>query len=529
MHAPESKLKEFIGPQTLNILSALNPELLTKANLVILAAQSAEQLDMLRDSSRRGQLIRMLSLPKARELATKLAIRCTDAELFDRIVTMADDPHSETALRSFLGVVTPDRAPESFESSIKTIPPNYGLFPYQYCAAQATLLELQHHPYKVILHMPTGAGKTRTAMHVVSEILSRNPNRLIVWLAQSTELLEQAADEFEKAWSSLGPFQTEVTRYWGSHEPDIAQVRTGFLVAGLGKLHALSTRDKHMIQCLGDRAILTVIDEAHQAIAPSYRALTTSLHEKKPDNLLLGLTATPGRTWADIEADRDLAEFFSNKKVILKVEGFTNPVQFLIEQGYLARPTFRTLNVQSGFELSVSDLSEIAMNYEIPESVLCRLAQDEQRSIRIITTVEELLARHHRVILFASTVGHAHLLRSMLTLRGAEAFVVTATTDRLSRERMLNRFKSTAGKAIVICNYGVLTTGFDAPRTSAAVIARPTKSLVLFSQMVGRAIRGPRAGGNPTAEIVTVVDPQLPGFGSIAEAFLNWEDVWDEH
>jgi superfamily II DNA or RNA helicase len=77
-------------------------------------------------------------------------------------------------------------------------------------------------------------------------------------------------------------------------------------------------------------------------------------------------------------------------------------------------------------------------------------------------------------------------------------------------------------------NYGVLTTGFDAPQTSAALIARPTKSLVLYSQMIGRAIRGPRAGGNETAEILTVVDTGLQGFGDVEQAFLNWEDVWQE-
>jgi len=81
---------------------------------------------------------------------------------------------------------------------------------------------------------------------------------------------------------------------------------------------------------------------------------------------------------------------------------------------------------------------------------------------------------------------------------------------------------------LVICNYGVLTTGFDAPNTSATVIARPTKSLVLYSQMVGRATRGPKAGGNVTCEISTVVDIGLPGFGDLAEAFTNWEDVWNE-
>ena len=87
-------------------------------------------------------------------------------------------------------------------------------------------------------------------------------------------------------------------------------------------------------------------------------------------------------------------------------------------------------------------------------------------------------------------------------------------------------FKAASDEPRVIVNYGVLTTGFDAPQTSAAVIARPTKSLVLFSQMVGRATRGERAGGNKRAEVATVVDTRLPGFCNMADAFDNWEDVW---
>ena len=78
----------------------------------------------------------------------------------------------------------------------------------------------------------------------------------------------------------------------------------------------------------------------------------------------------------------------------------------------------------------------------------------------------------------------------------------------------------------VITNYGVLTTGFDAPRTNTAVIARPTDSVVLFSQMVGRASRGTRAGGNKECKIITIVD-ELPGFRSVAEAFEYWDDIWE--
>ena len=103
---------------------------------------------------------------------------------------------------------------------------------------------------------------------------------------------------------------------------------------------------------------------------------------------------------------------------------------------------------------------------------------------------------------------------------------MTANTPAGERARLIAKYKSTKPVPVVLCNYGVLTAGFDAPRTSAAVIARPTKSLVLYSQMVGRATRGPKAGGNTEAEIVTVVDTSLPGFGAMSDAFRNWEDVW---
>ena len=78
----------------------------------------------------------------------------------------------------------------------------------------------------------------------------------------------------------------------------------------------------------------------------------------------------------------------------------------------------------------------------------------------------------------------------------------------------------------ILINYGVLTTGFDAPKTNIAMITRPTQSVVLYSQMVGRASRGPRAGGNKNCKIITIVD-QIPGFRALSEAFAYWDDLWE--
>jgi DNA repair protein RadD len=516
--APETALRDFVGEPTLGVVAIMNPELLTKDNLVALALHSAEPWQMLRDPVSRDQLIAMLPLAKATELAEKLGLRAVGNRVFDRLSDLVRQKGMDDRLLEFFGIVVPERAPGGEESPERTVDPAYPLFAHQLCVADRARNALREHPHKALVHMPTGSGKTRTAMHLVCEWHNRADDRLVVWLAQSSELLEQAASEFERAWSSRGRSAARVYRYWGDYEPELPHARSGFLVAGFAKLYALYRRDPNMILRLGDRATLTVVDEAHQAIAPTYRALTSFISEKRPGNALLGLTATPGRTWSDIAKDAELSSFFDNRKITIEVDGYDNAVDFLIDRGFLARPTFRVLEIAPGAigrQFHADDSDEIA-----------GLGDVDRRNVEVLNTIEDLATRHRRIIVFAASVAHAHLLSSILTLRGTESHVVTASTDRAARERILRRFKGNGVEPQVVCNYGVLTTGFDAPNTSAAVIARPTKSLVLYSQMVGRAIRGPAAGGNATAEIVTVVDTDLPGFGSVADAFINWEDVW---
>src|SRR3546814_14866241 len=85
-------------------------------------------------------------------------------------------------------------------------------------------------------------------------------------------------------------------------------------------MSALDNRDPATLLRLADRVSLTIIDEAHQAIAPTYAAILTALYSKRPHNALLGLTATPGRSWSDIGEDRKLSDDFDGRKVTLEVE-----------------------------------------------------------------------------------------------------------------------------------------------------------------------------------------------------------------
>ena len=375
-----------------------------------------------------------------------------------------------------------------------------------------------------MLHLPTGVGKTRTAMSIVATHLRSRSTGLVLWLAATRELLEQAAAEFEETWRAVGDRQVDSLRFWASYNPPVDQVTDGIVIAGLGKLHFYG-KERRRLWDLGDRTTMVVFDEAHQAVATTYQDIIETVVTRNPRTPLLGLSATPGRTWGDPEVDAAVAQLFHENKVMIDFDG-ASPIKRLTEEGYLATVKFSLLNIEPGLRLSAQDLAEISKALDISDNLAARLGEDQQRNLRIAQRLLELTDAHSRILVFAASVENALLLASVCRGLGLKADAVTAKTDANEREKVIRRFKQIGGPHRILINYGVLTTGFDAPAASAALIARPTKSLVLYSQMVGRVIRGPRAGGTESCEVVTVVDTTLPGFGNVAEAFMNWEDVW---
>ena len=379
---------------------------------------------------------------------------------------------------------------------------------------------------RAVLHMPTGAGKTRTAMYILSTILAQEEPTVVVWLAASRELLEQAAEAFTSAWSHFGNRTVQLLRFWGDHSPDIFSSTDSVIIAGLQKMHALMHRDRIALLKLAHATSLVVVDEAHQAIAPTYQDIIQTLTEVGKRNVLIGLTATPGRTWSDINADAQLSDFFDGRKITMEIDGWDDPVSYLVANGYMARPTYRQIPIDALANIEHDDFPQTD-TFDYSPHALSLLTESMERNTAILNEVIRLITEGHtRIMLFSTTVRHAELMASTLVSMNIDGQMVSAATDNTSRFKIIRRYRKTHSQPMVLCNYGVLTTGFDAPGTSAAIIARPTKSLVLFSQMVGRATRGPRAGGNPTCTISTVVDISLPGFGDLVEAFTNWEDVW---
>ena len=112
--------------------------------------------------------------------------------------------------------------------------------------------------------MPTGSGKPRTAMNHICRILNEGETRLIVWFAFNGALCEQAAGEFQKAWSFHGNREVDLQRMWGPH--DVGDVTNdGILFVGLDKLWARVKRENTWLRNLADRVHLLIFDEAHQS------------------------------------------------------------------------------------------------------------------------------------------------------------------------------------------------------------------------------------------------------------------------
>ncbi|WFE75250.1 DEAD/DEAH box helicase [Roseinatronobacter sp. S2] len=437
MIAKSKAVQGLLPSSVIELMERMSPGFLDTPEVNRVAAAILDPAELLLDNATRLKIIRLLPLAKARELCTTLGLTI-ERSPYEAIETEIAEI-GLVQLFDFFGIVDDPRAPKFAPPSSQNVPVAYGLFPHQRVAARKVAAALAKPPRKVVLHMPTGAGKTRTAMHLAARHLREYGPTVIIWLAQNRELLDQAAEEFEKAWTSLGDRDVQLMRFWGSKRAPLADLDDGLLVAGLAKMAALDAKDANSILTLADRASLIVIDEAHQAIAPTYARVLRALNSKRPNNALLGLTATPGRTWSEIDEDKRLSDFFEGQKVVLEIDGYDDPVTFLMDQEYLARPSFRQLKAPTEICLSKADIRSLENDPDFTNDLLEKVGLDAARNEVILSEIFDALMRHDRIIVFTPSVENARLLQAMLTIKNVEALFVAGETDGGERERRIKR------------------------------------------------------------------------------------------
>jgi superfamily II DNA or RNA helicase len=409
---------------------------------------------------------------------------------------------------------------------VKGPTPHFPLHDYQERLALMMQFELmQAKPGRAMLSLPTGAGKTRIAAEAVIQYLKRfgsqGPGRPILWIAQSSELCEQAVQSWKYVWekAGLGGTRLTISRFWQAREAGPVTGNPHLVVATDDKLTA--NLDKPAYEWLRDPE-LVIVDEAHGSVTAGYTRILAQLGltDSRTDRPLIGLTATPFRGKNSVETER-LVDRYGQKRLDDGVLG-DDPYRTLQDMGVLARVDHAELPGVR-FELTPEEVSQMSRLHSgtLPAAAERRLAEDRARNE---TLVEALLAldRDWPVLVFATSVNHARFLAAVLGDRGASAAAVDSETPTMRRQRIIEQFGS--GKIRVLTNYGVLHQGFDAPATRAVVVARPTYSPNVYQQMIGRGLRGRTNGGTERCLILNVADNIVNHQEKLA--FTDFEEMW---
>jgi superfamily II DNA or RNA helicase len=376
-------------------------------------------------------------------------------------------------------------------------------------------------PFEGLLVLPTGGGKTLTAVHwLLRNFIDKR--KKVLWIAHRHELLDQAFETVKfSAYPSLlndvDKFRYRVISGHPKHDrPVNIQPTDDILIASKDSLNSglkylLENWVKH------SDAILLIVDEAHHATAKTYRKLINDIKQNLQDRgkidgfRMLGLTATPFRT---DESEKSLL-----KKVFPDDIIFSEHLRTLITRGILAEPIFENLETQLDFyrELTDKDIKAIEDFDKLPKKVAERIAMSSIRNKRIVERYLEYRENYKPLLVFAVDIQHAIELNGLFHKRGINSdFVASriidentgATISAKENSEKIKRFRK--GEIEVLINVEMLTEGTDLPNVQTVFLTRPTTSTILMTQMIGRALRGQRAGGTEKAYVVSFID--------------NWED-----
>lgn len=328
------------------------------------------------------------------------------------------------------------------------------LRPYQQAAIDAVLAARRAGRKRLLVHLPTGAGKTVIFAH-----LAQLARRQVLVLAHREELLTQARDKLQRAL----PDGAVVSIERGAlRAPADARV----LVCSIRSLH-----EGRLGSVVRGRDIgLIVYDECHHAAATDNLRVLRQLGVFEPafTGTLIGFTATTSRG-----DGQGLDEVF--EEIV-----YSRTLPELIEDGFLA--PLRGYRVATTADLR--QLSKSGADFD--EEQLAEAVDIEERNALVARSIQEL-ARDRRTIAFCVTVNHARHLAHALNALGVPAGIVHGSMPADARALALEEFR--AGRLQVLTNVGVLTEGFDDPGVSCVAMARPTRSDGLYAQCVGRGTR----------------------------------------
>lgn len=318
------------------------------------------------------------------------------------------------------------------------------LRPYQIGSLEDLRAKMRQGVKRLVLVAPTGAGKTTVAAEMARGAVARG--RRVLFLAHRRELIEQASDRMVREGLAVGAIMAGIP---ATPAPvQVASVQT-------------------LVRGTFPGADLVIVDECHHAKAKTYEKILAAY----PNAFVVGLTATPWRL--DGKGLKDL---------FIDVVVAATPRQ-LIDLGFLCdyqgyaylAPDTQTFHTRGG-DFDEGELSTAYDNSKLRGDIVGKWLEH---------------ARGMRTILFASSIPNSIAFVERFKAEGVAAEHLDHETPLAVRRATFARVRS--GETTLLLNVGLVTEGVDIPELQCCILARPTQSLALYLQMVGRVMR-PKGG-----------------------------------
>ncbi|UMM01897.1 DEAD/DEAH box helicase [Vibrio campbellii] len=341
----------------------------------------------------------------------------------------------------------------------------YTLRPYQADSVKAVIHYFRKHSTPAVIVLPTGAGKSL----VIAELARLAKGRVLV-LAHVKELVEQNHAKYEGYGLKGSIFSAGLGRKETDQQVVFASVQS--VVRNLDSFK--------------NQFSLLVIDECHRVPdekTSSYQKVITHLRELNPGIKVLGLTATPyrlGMGW--IYQYHTRGQVRTEESRFFRDCIFELPIRYLLDENFLTPARMMDAPVLS------YDFSQLkpANTGRYKEAEMDMVIDKAKRATpQIVEQIIQYAKERKGVMVFAATVRHAQEIHGLLP--EDETAIVIGDTPTPERDAIIQSFKNREIKYLV--NVSVLTTGFDAPHVDLIAILRPTESVSLYQQIVGRGLR----------------------------------------
>ncbi|KAI9188955.1 putative ATP-dependent helicase IRC3 [Blastocladiella emersonii ATCC 22665] len=341
------------------------------------------------------------------------------------------------------------------------------LRPYQEECIQRTLDELAQGVRRQAVSLPVGSGKTVVFSNLLQRVPVPKPGatRVLV-LAHRKELLDQAMRQIQRAAPAL-----RVTQDGGSsREPkDLSDLDV--VIASVPALGITSS--KRLAKYDPDDFKMIIIDEAHHAAATTYQRILDHFRVKDPDSHIFvwGCSATLMRS--------DGLSLSATFDKITYSRGFLE----MINEGYLCNFTLKTVRTTVDLSTVKSRNGDYASG-ELSAAVNVAARNDE---IVLAWFAAQDDGERASTLVFAVSIDHVESLTDTFVEHGIDARFLHSRIDRDERAGLIEAFRR--GEFPVLINCGILTEGTDIPNINCIILARPTRSSVLYQQMLGRGLR----------------------------------------